>query len=41
MYVTGDQWVKFFVTRNATFDTLTFDPASPVAGRRACKRYPR
>lgn len=29
MYVTGDQWVKFFVTRNATFDTLTFDPASP------------
>ncbi|GJG97244.1 tannase/feruloyl esterase family alpha/beta hydrolase [Cupriavidus pauculus] len=29
MYVTGDQWVKFFVTRNATFDALTFDPASP------------
>lgn len=29
MYVTGDQWTKYFVTRNATFDTLTFDPASP------------
>lgn len=29
MYVTGDQWVKYFVTRNATFDTLTFDPPSP------------
>lgn len=29
MYVTGDQWVKYFVTRNATFDALTFDPASP------------
>ncbi|SFO70361.1 feruloyl esterase [Variovorax sp. OK605] len=26
MYVTGDQWVKYFVTRIATFDTLTFDP---------------
>lgn len=31
MYVTGDQWVKYFVTRNATFDALTFDPASPGA----------
>lgn len=29
MYVTGDQWVKYFVTRNATFDALTFDPANP------------
>lgn len=29
MYVTGDQWVKYFVTRDATFDALTFDPASP------------
>ncbi|MWL90199.1 MULTISPECIES: tannase/feruloyl esterase family alpha/beta hydrolase [unclassified Cupriavidus] len=29
MYLTGDQWVKYFVTRNATFDALTFDPASP------------
>jgi len=29
MYVTGDQWVKYFVTRNATFDALTFDPATP------------
>jgi feruloyl esterase len=31
MYVTGDQWVKFFVTRQATFDTLTFDPLDPGA----------
>ena len=29
MYLTGDQWVKYFVTRNATFDALTFDPANP------------
>jgi len=29
MYLTGDQWVKYFVTRAATFDALTFDPASP------------
>jgi len=29
MYLTGDQWVKYFVTRNASFDALTFDPASP------------
>ncbi|WP_295978474.1 tannase/feruloyl esterase family alpha/beta hydrolase [uncultured Variovorax sp.] len=29
MYVTGDQWVKFFVTRVANFDTLTFDPLNP------------
>nr|AER23905.1 tannase and feruloyl esterase [Variovorax sp. HH01] len=29
MYVTGDQWVKFFVTRIANFDTLTFDPLNP------------
>ncbi|RZT36382.1 tannase/feruloyl esterase family alpha/beta hydrolase [Cupriavidus agavae] len=29
MYLTGDQWTKYFVTRNAAFDTLTFDPASP------------
>lgn len=31
MYVTGDQWVKFFVTRIANFDTLTFDPLNPGA----------
>ncbi|RZL61264.1 MAG: tannase/feruloyl esterase family alpha/beta hydrolase, partial [Variovorax sp.] len=30
MYVTGDQWVKHFVTRNAGFDTLAFDPLDPV-----------
>jgi feruloyl esterase len=30
-YVTGDQWVKFFVTRQPTFDTLTFDPLNPGA----------
>ena len=29
MYLTGDQWVKYFVTRDAGFDTLSFDPASP------------
>ncbi|MDX3907209.1 MAG: tannase/feruloyl esterase family alpha/beta hydrolase [Pigmentiphaga sp.] len=29
MYVTGDQWVKYFVTRSATFDTLDFDPQNP------------
>ncbi|MDQ0016299.1 feruloyl esterase [Variovorax boronicumulans] len=29
MYVTGDQWAKFFVTRNAGFDTLTLDPQNP------------
>jgi len=31
MYVTGDQWVKFFVTRNAGFDSLGFDPVAPGA----------
>lgn len=31
MYVTGDQWVKFFVTRQPLFDTLTFDPLAPGA----------
>jgi feruloyl esterase len=31
MYVTGDQWVKFFVTRQSAFDTLTFDPLDPGA----------
>ena len=29
MYVTGDQWVKYFVTRIDTFDSLTFDPLNP------------
>lgn len=29
MYLTGDQWVKYFVTRDAAFDSLTFDSASP------------
>lgn len=29
MYVTGDQWVKYFVTRIAGFDSLTFDPLDP------------
>lgn len=31
MFVTGDQWVKFFVTRQPLFDTLTFDPVAPGA----------
>ena len=29
MYVTGDQWVKFFVTRSEAFDSLAFDPLDP------------
>lgn len=29
MYVTGDQWVKYFVTRIAGFDSLAFDPLDP------------
>ncbi|MCA7953666.1 tannase/feruloyl esterase family alpha/beta hydrolase [Burkholderia seminalis] len=28
-WVTGDQWVKYFVTRVPTFDSLTFDPVHP------------
>jgi len=31
MYVTGDQWVKYFIARQATYDTLTFDPLAPGA----------
>ncbi|SET21397.1 tannase/feruloyl esterase family alpha/beta hydrolase [Variovorax sp. OV084] len=31
MYVTGDQWVKYFVTRIDAFDSLTFDPLDPGA----------
>ena len=30
-YLTGDQWMKYFITRNASFNTLTVDPASPGA----------
>ncbi|AOJ26913.1 tannase/feruloyl esterase family alpha/beta hydrolase [Burkholderia seminalis] len=30
-WVTGDQWVKYFVTRVPTFDSLTFDPVNPGA----------
>ena len=29
MYVTGDQWVKYFVARDASFNTLSFDPYNP------------
>jgi len=29
MYVTGDQWAKYFVTRDAAFDSLTLDPLDP------------
>jgi feruloyl esterase len=28
-WVTGDQWVKYFITRVPTFDSLTFDPLNP------------
>lgn len=31
MYVTGDQWVKYFVTREPAFDALTFNPVNPGA----------
>ncbi|WP_027210049.1 tannase/feruloyl esterase family alpha/beta hydrolase [Burkholderia sp. WSM2232] len=30
-WVTGDQWVKYFVTRVPTFNSLTFDPFNPAA----------
>ena len=30
-WVTGDQWVKYFITRVPTFDSLTFDPLNPGA----------
>lgn len=29
MYVTGDQWVKYFITREPTFDSLAFNPVDP------------
>jgi hypothetical protein len=29
VFVTGDQWVKYFVTRNADFDTVGFNPLDP------------
>ncbi len=29
MYVTGDQWAKYFVTRNPGLDSLGFDPLDP------------
>ncbi len=28
-WVTGDQWVKYFVARVPTFNSLTFDPSNP------------
>jgi len=28
-WVTGDQWVKYFITRIPTFNSLTFDPLNP------------
>ncbi|MDM0043277.1 tannase/feruloyl esterase family alpha/beta hydrolase [Variovorax dokdonensis] len=31
MYLTGDQWAKYFVTRDAAFDSLGFDPVNPGA----------
>ncbi|NKI96377.1 tannase/feruloyl esterase family alpha/beta hydrolase [Rhizobacter sp. SG703] len=31
VFVTGDQWAKYFVTRDAGFDTLTLDPVAPGA----------
>jgi hypothetical protein len=30
-WVTGDQWVKYFLTRVPTFDSLSFDPLNPGA----------
>ena len=32
-WVTGDQWVKYFVTRIPTLDSLSFDPLAPGAYR--------
>jgi feruloyl esterase len=29
MYVTGDQWAKYFVTRDPDLDSLTLDPLDP------------
>lgn len=29
MFVTGDQWTKYFVTRTPNFDSLGFDPLDP------------
>ena len=29
VFVTGDQWAKYFVMRDANFDTLTLDPLNP------------
>jgi feruloyl esterase len=31
MYLTGDQWAKYFVTRVPGLDSLTFDPLDPGA----------
>jgi feruloyl esterase len=31
MYVTGDQWAKYFVTRDPNLDSLTVDPLDPGA----------
>jgi hypothetical protein len=31
VFVTGDQWAKYFVTRNASFDSVTMDPLDPGA----------
>lgn len=28
-YVTGDQWIKYFITRNPSFNSLTVDPVTP------------
>ncbi|WP_394845386.1 tannase/feruloyl esterase family alpha/beta hydrolase [Pendulispora brunnea] len=30
-WVTGDQWVKYFITRIPKFDSLTLDPSNPGA----------
>ena len=35
VFVTGDQWMKYFVTRNAAFDSVSFDPLNPAAEQAA------
>ncbi|WP_394834792.1 tannase/feruloyl esterase family alpha/beta hydrolase [Pendulispora rubella] len=30
-WVTGDQWAKYFIARNAKFESLTLDPSNPGA----------
>jgi hypothetical protein len=35
VFVTGDQWAKYFVTRNASFDSVTWTRSTPAPTSRA------